>query len=170
MMEDDNALINNANQLGRLLIANNLRLTTAESCTGGQLAVALCAADDTPTFFSCGFVTFNDEAKIKLLGVKPETIARYSAVSQQAVEEMAQGAVMHSGEDIGIAISGYAGPDGGPDGTLPGTLWFAWGHANNIKTSVKRFEGDSVEVLKQAVDYALSRLKEYVIHLHDNDA
>ncbi|WP_312979230.1 2-oxo-tetronate isomerase [Atlantibacter sp.] len=166
---DQDELINQANELGKLLIARQLRLTTAESCTGGQLAVALCAAENTPDFYSCGFITFNDDAKSKLVNVKPETLARYTAVSQQTVEEMVAGAIERSGENIGVAISGYAGPDGGPDGTPAGTVWFAWGHAHNIKTAVKRFEGDSVSVLQQAVVYAISMLKEYVTHLQDDD-
>ncbi|MBB3323509.1 MULTISPECIES: 2-oxo-tetronate isomerase [Atlantibacter] len=161
---DQEQLIQQADELGKLFIAKKLRLTTAESCTGGQLAVALCAAENTPDFYSCGFITFNDEAKSTLVNVRPETLARYTAVSQQTVEEMVAGALARSGEDIGVAISGYAGPDGGPDGTPAGTVWFAWGHADNIKTAVKRFEGDSVEVLQQAVVYALSMLKEYVTH------
>ncbi|WP_312738263.1 nicotinamide-nucleotide amidohydrolase family protein, partial [Atlantibacter hermannii] len=80
---DNDELINQANELGKLLRARTLRLTTAESCTGGQLAVALCAAENTPDFYSCGFITFNDDAKRKLINVRPETLARYTAVSQQ---------------------------------------------------------------------------------------
>ncbi|WP_312817356.1 2-oxo-tetronate isomerase [Atlantibacter subterraneus] len=161
---DQEQLIQQADELGKLFIAKKLRRTTAESCTGGQLAVALCAAENTPDFYSCGFITFNDDAKSNLVNVRPETLARYTAVSQQTVEEMVAGAIARSGEDIGVAISGYAGPDGGPDGTPAGTVWFAWGHAENIKTAVKRFEGDSVSVLQQAVVYAISMLKEYVTH------
>ena len=167
---DNDELINQANELGKLLRARTLRLTTAESCTGGQLAVALCAAENTPDFYSCGFITFNDDAKRKLINVRPETLARYTAVSQQTVEEMVAGALAESGEDIGVAISGYAGPDGGPDGTPAGTVWFAWGEADTIKSAVKRFEGDSVTVLQQAVVYAITMLWEYVTQLHDNEA
>ena len=70
-----------ANELGRLLTEKKLRLTTAESCTGGLIASALCASDDTPSFYGCGFITYTDGAKITVLGVKEETISAHTAVS-----------------------------------------------------------------------------------------
>ena len=166
---DNDELINQANELGELLTARQLRLTTVESCTGGQLAVALCAAQNTPDFYSCGFITFNDDAKTALVKVRPETLARYTAVSQQTVEEMVTGALEQSGEDVGVAISGYAGPDGGPDGTPAGTVWFAWGRSEAVNTAVMRFEGESEAVLLQAVAYAIERLKAYVTSLNDTN-
>lgn len=148
-----------ANQLGDVLVSKKLRVTVAESCTGGQLATALCAAKDTPEFFGCGFVTFTDEAKSTLLGVKPETLARWTAVSKQTAEEMAEGARNNSHEPVSISVTGYAGPDGGEDGTPAGTVWFGWGLPGRPALSAKRlFTGDSKEVLDQAVKYALAQL------------
>lgn len=66
-----------------------LRLTTAESCTGGKLSVALCAEENTAEFYDVGLVVFSDEAKARILGVRPETLARFTAVSEQTVTEMA---------------------------------------------------------------------------------
>ncbi|WP_409521068.1 2-oxo-tetronate isomerase [Pseudescherichia sp.] len=148
-----------ANELGDLLTSKKLRLTTAESCTGGLLGSTLCAAKDTPSFFGSGFITFTDEAKMTLLNVNPETLAKHTAVSKATVEEMAAGAVRVSGEDIGIAVSGYGGPDGGEDGTPAGSVWFGWAlPGNNVYTSLQHFEGDCTEVLAQAVKYAIVML------------
>lgn len=148
-----------ADKLGRLLIERKLLLTTAESCTGGKIASALCAAKDTPLFYGAGFVTFNDDAKKTVLSVSPATLRRYTAVSRHVVTEMAQGAIEHSGADVSIAVSGYAGPEGGEDGTPPGTVWFGW-HISAAGTCVKKvhFEGDCQSVIEQATDYALAGL------------
>ena len=148
-----------ANELGRLLTEKKLRLTTAESCTGGLIASALCASDDTPSFYGCGFITYTDGAKITVLGVKEETISAHTAVREQTVKEMACGAIAHSGADVSLAVSGYAGPDGGEDGTPAGTVWFAWQLPDNvIVAKVKHFEGDSESVIKQAASYSLGTL------------
>lgn len=148
-----------ANELGRLLTEKKLQLATAESCTGGMIASSLCAAEDTPSFYGSGFVTYTDEAKVIMLGVSSETIARHTAVSEQAVKEMASGAVSKSQAQIGLAVSGYAGPDGGEDGTPAGTIWFAWQLADNsVHTRVKQFTGDSEANIQEATNYALGRL------------
>lgn len=89
-----------------------LRLTTAESCTGGKLSVALCAEENTAEFYDVGLVVFSDEAKMRILGVRPETLERFTAVSEQTVTEMAASIRDIAQADISIAISGYAGPEG----------------------------------------------------------
>ncbi len=148
-----------ANELGKLLIEQKLLLTTAESCTGGHIASTLCAAEDTPAFYGTGFVTFNDDAKKTVLGVSAETIDNYTAVSGQTVSEMSTGALRRACADVSIAVSGYAGPEGGEDGTPAGILWFAW-QLPEAKIHVKsvRFEGDCESVIAQATDYALAEM------------
>ncbi len=140
------------------LTARRLRLTVAESCTGGKLINALCAEENTPEFFGIGYVTFTDTAKVKVLGVKPSTLERDTAVSEATAREMADGARQRSGEDIAIAITGYGGPQGGEDGTPAGTVWFAWSFADRTETSVVRFNGECEAVINQAVRYALAGL------------
>ncbi len=76
-------------KLASKLTDAGLRLTTAESCTGGKLSVALCAEENTADFYDVGLVVFSDAAKARILGVCPETLARYTAVSEQTVTEMA---------------------------------------------------------------------------------
>ncbi|WP_343647269.1 2-oxo-tetronate isomerase [Enterobacter sp.] len=135
-----------------------LRLTTAESCTGGNLAVALCAEENTAEFYDVGMVVFSDAAKERILGVRPETLARFTAVSEQTVTEMAANARDIAQADIGIAISGYAGPDGGDDGTAAGTVCFAWNLSGQTKTTTVLFTGECQDVVEKAVRYALSEL------------
>lgn len=99
-------------KLASKLIDLGLRLTTAESCTGGKLSVALCAEENTAEFYDVGLVVFSDEAKAWILRVCPETLARFTAVSEQTVSEMATSIRDIALADISIAISGYAGRKG----------------------------------------------------------
>lgn len=155
-------------RLGHILMQRNLRLATAESCTGGQIATTLCATENTPEFYGCGFVTFNDRAKIKLLHVNPRTLAQHSAVSRQTVEEMAQGARSISGEPISVAVSGYAGPEDGPDGTPAGSIWFAWSMFDQpVASEFRQFSGNCEAVINQAVKFALIRILQRLEKNHE---
>lgn len=145
-------------KLSDLLVNQKLRLTTAESCTGGKLASALCAAEDTPSFYGVGYVTFTDEAKAKILRVQRHSLTEHTTVSEAVVTEMAQGAKEQAEVDISMAISGYGGPEGGEDGTPAGTVWFAWNINNTTFTSRQHFSGDCQEVLEKCVRFALAEL------------
>ena len=109
-LADTDTIENLTSALSQRLIADQLRLTTAESCTGGKLASALCAAEDTPKFYGAGFVTFTDQAKMKILSVSQQSLERYSAVSEKVAAEMATGAIERADADVSIAITGYGGP------------------------------------------------------------
>ncbi|MEG5548500.1 2-oxo-tetronate isomerase [Enterobacter wuhouensis] len=135
-----------------------LRLTTAESCTGGNLSVALCAEENTAEFYDVGMVVFSDEAKERVLGVRHDTLERFTAVSEQTVTEMAVNVREIAQADISIAISGYAGPEGGDDGTAAGTVCFAWDLGGRPETSTVLFSGQCQDVVEKAVRYALSEL------------
>lgn len=163
----EETLYNDSKTTGELtkLAANALlergwRLTTAESCTGGNLASALCAEENTAAFYDIGVVTFSDAAKQKMLNVQASTLEKFSAVSEQCVREMSAGALAQAGADISIAISGYAGPDGGEDGTPAGTVWFAWNFRGQIETARILFTGECQDVVEKAVRYSLAILVE----------
>lgn len=145
-------------QVANVLIEQSLFLTTAESCTGGNLATVLCAEENTAAFYDVGLVVFSDSAKEKLLDVKASTLEKYTAVSEQTVIEMSEGALARAGADISIAISGYAGPDGGDDGTPAGTVWFAWNFRGNAEAQREHFTGDCQDVVTKAVSFALAGL------------
>ena len=99
-LADTDTIENLTSALSQRLIADQLRLTTAESCTGGKLASALCAAEDTPKFYGAGFVTFTDQAKMKILSVSQQSLERYSAVSEKVAAEMATGAIERADADV----------------------------------------------------------------------
>jgi PncC family amidohydrolase len=135
-----------------------LRLTTAESCTGGKLSVALCAEENTADFYDVGLVVFSDGAKERILGVSPQTLERYTAVSEQTVTEMAASIRDIAQADISIAISGYAGPEGGDDGTAAGTVCFGWNIRGQTHTRTVLFSGDCQDVAEKAVQFSLAEL------------
>ncbi|HCS65165.1 MAG TPA: damage-inducible protein CinA [Cellvibrio sp.] len=143
-------------RLGEKLLQRNWRIATAESCTGGGVAAAITAIPGSSAWFEYGIVSYANAAKEKLLGVSSETLAREGAVSEAVVIEMARGVLALSGADIAVAISGVAGPSGGSPEKPVGTVWFAWATATGeIKTELKWFDGDRVEVQRLAVVWAL---------------
>ena len=101
--------------LVKLLIERKKTIATAESCTGGLVSAALTEVPGASEVFSFGVCTYANEAKINLLGVKPETLERYGAVSEQTAMEMADGVRKLSGADITLSLTGIAGPGGGSD-------------------------------------------------------
>ena len=88
------------------------RIATAESCTGGMVAVALTELPGSSDVFERGFVTYSNAAKIDMLGVRAATLAEFGAVSPQVAQEMATGALGHSAADLAVSITGIAGPGG----------------------------------------------------------
>jgi nicotinamide-nucleotide amidase len=93
--------------------ARGLQLATAESCTGGLLAAILTEVPGASDVFERGFVTYSNAAKTEMLGVAPELIRRYGAVSAEVARAMAAGALAHSAADLAVAVTGVAGPGGG---------------------------------------------------------
>ena len=109
----------------RLLKEKNLMLGVAESCTGGQVAATLTKVPGVSAVFAGGVVSYSNEVKIIALGVRPETLGTFGAVSEPTVSEMAEGVRIMLGTDVGIATSGIAGPDGGTPDKPVGTIWIA---------------------------------------------
>jgi nicotinamide-nucleotide amidase len=106
-------LINEATDLLERARQNHLTLVTAESCTGGLIAACLTEIAGASDVVDCGFVTYSNAAKNRMLGVSLELISEYGAVSEPVARAMAEGALEHSGADISIAVTGIAGPGGG---------------------------------------------------------
>ena len=120
-----------AETLVALLREKGLRVTTAESCTGGLAAAAITAVPGASEVFDGGLCTYAEVQKVALLGVSPKTLAEHTAVSEACAVEMARGARERMDADIAVSVTGYAGPDGGADGTPVGTVCFGisscWG-------------------------------------------
>jgi len=135
------------------------RLASAESCTGGYLAQVVTQTAGSSAWFERGFVTYANEAKIDMLGVRAQTLAEHGAVSLQTAAEMASGALAHSRADIALAITGIAGPGGGCEEKPVGTVCFAWCRRGETpKCERLRFAGDREAVRRQAVIHALQGL------------
>jgi nicotinamide-nucleotide amidase len=133
-----------------------MMLTTAESCTGGGVAQAITDIAGSSRWFERGFVTYTNTAKIEMLGVSPETLIQHGAVSEATVREMVAGALAHSHAQIALAVSGIAGPTGGTPDKPIGTVWFAWGIANEtIVAQRHQLQGDRAAIRQQSVDIAL---------------
>lgn len=154
-----NNATNQAEQLAQCLIKASKQLVTAESCTGGGLSEILTRIPGSSTWFERGFVTYSNDAKAELLNVNRKTLEVYGAVSEETAKEMVAGAVNNSHADIGVSITGIAGPDGGTDEKPVGTVCFGWYLAeDNIKTTRIVFEGDRQSVREQSCLLALHGL------------
>ncbi len=140
------------------LLANlNLKLTLIESCTGGRIASRVTDISGASQVLTHGYVTYSNDAKSQLVGVKDETLSQYGAVSQEVAMEMAKGALVQSKADISISVTGVAGPTGGTEGKPVGTVWIGISRmeGGEIMTSaVKKYYPQGREVFKQLVSQA----------------
>ena len=156
----------NLKALTELLLERGLKVATAESCTAGLLAKLLTDAPGSSQWFERGFVTYSNAAKQEMLGVAGTTLANHGAVSEQAVIEMARGAVEQSHASVALAISGIAGPDGGTPGKPVGTVWFAWLLAGaEAAREVILFQGSRDAIRQQAAAHAVQGLLKYLRNL-----
>ena len=99
--------------VAKLLRKYKITISTAESCTGGLLAQKLTSVPGISSVFLAGYITYSNQAKMKLLNVNAKTLDAFGAVSKETAMEMAEGARLSTNSDIGISITGIAGPDGG---------------------------------------------------------
>lgn len=146
----------------RLLLSKKLTLAMAESCTGGKLASTLIKHPGTSEVIDSSLVTYSNASKIRLLDVKPETLQIYGAVSHQTCSEMVKGAVNHSNADIGISITGIAGPTGGTDEKPVGLVYIGLSIFGEVYTFENKFTGDRELIQQRAVIKALKLLYDYL--------
>ena len=148
-----------AKRVGKGLLKRRLILASAESCTGGWVAKVVTDIPGSSAWFERGFVTYTNEAKRQMLGVRRQTLEEQGAVSEATVREMAEGALAHSGADIALAISGIAGPGGGTVEKPVGTVCFAWSaRAGGTWVRCKRFSGSREAVRRKSVAYSLNKI------------
>ncbi|OQX65068.1 MAG: competence/damage-inducible protein A [Desulfococcus sp. 4484_242] len=123
--------------VGRLLCEKKRTLSVAESCTGGLIGHRLTNVAGSSAYFQGGVISYSNESKVRILGVTPKTLSTYGAVSAQTVEEMAQGVRERLHSDLGLAVTGIAGPEGGADEKPVGTVFV--GLADPAKTVSRRY-------------------------------
>jgi nicotinamide-nucleotide amidase len=137
-----------------------LKLATAESCTGGLISALLTEISGSSDVFDCGFVTYSNESKIKLLGVEEKLIEQHGAVSEQVASAMAQGAINKTGADVAVAVTGIAGPTGGTKEKPVGLVFIAVATKNKITCEKNIFSGNRNDVRLQSVSKALDMLSD----------
>jgi len=155
------ALESLARRVGARLKARRLKLATAESCTGGWIAQAVTSIAGSSGWFERGFVTYSNQAKRELLGVRARTLSRHGAVSEETAREMATGALARSRAQVAVAVTGIAGPSGGTREKPVGLVCFAWARKRRAPASaVRRFPGNREGIRRRSVAFALQGLLE----------
>jgi nicotinamide-nucleotide amidase len=157
---DDARLGALAQEVAQGMRAAGLRLVTAESCTGGWLAKCLTDIAGSSQWFERGYVTYSNAAKAQALGVAPEVLTTFGAVSRQSAEQMVAGALHASSAELAVAITGIAGPDGGTAAKPVGLVWIALAMrlsdgAIQSRAEEHHFDGDREAVRLASVATAL---------------
>ena len=146
-----------------LYARQNKRIVTAESCTGGLLAAALTSIAGSSKVFERGFVSYSNESKVDLLGVLPETLKRFGAVSAEVAEAMAQGALEYSLADVALSVTGIAGPEGGTPQKPVGLVYFGLAARDGTIFHVQSFfKNERADVRRAAVIEGLKILISYM--------
>lgn len=128
-----------AESVVRALIDKGYHISFAESCTGGMCCSALVGVADTSNVLDMSFVTYANEAKISLLGVSADTILSYGVVSEEVASEMARGVADKAGSEVGVGITGVAGPGGGTAKKPIGMVCFGFSVNGDVTTYTKQF-------------------------------
>ncbi|MGL5693671.1 MAG: nicotinamide-nucleotide amidohydrolase family protein, partial [Peptostreptococcaceae bacterium] len=151
--------------VAEILVQKNLTISVAESCTGGMVSSSLINYPGISSVFMEGCVTYSNEAKIKSLEVKEETLEKYGAVSEETAIEMARGIAKRYNTNIGIATTGIAGPEGGSDEKPVGLVYL--GFYINGKVCSKRyiFNGNRQQIRLRATKTLLNELRLEIINL-----
>ena len=141
---------------------NNMTITTVESCTGGLIASRIVDVTGASDVFKEGYVTYSDEAKIKLVDVKRETIDKYNVVSKEVAYEMASGGAKSACAEVAISVTGVAGPGGGTEEIPVGTVCIGIFYKGKIYTEKFIFDGDRKEIRQKSADKAFELLYNFI--------
>lgn len=149
-----------AEELGKVLTERRWQCVTAESCTGGGLSYWITSIPGSSAWFERGLVTYSNQAKQELLGVRATTLANFGAVSAETAQEMAIGALQHSPAHISVAVTGIAGPDGGSLDKPVGLIWIATATTTEGQVNAEGyvFQGDRCSTREQSIAAALQQL------------
>jgi nicotinamide-nucleotide amidase len=154
-----------ARSVADAMLRHRLTLACAESCTGGWIAKALTDLSGSSAWFEGGVVSYSNEAKMSLLGVRPETLARCGAVSEATAQEMVAGVLERLRTGMAVAVTGIAGPTGGSPQKPVGTVWIGWQRqAGTAQARLFQFPGDREAVRRQTVAAALTGVLQLLTH------
>ena len=145
--------------VGALLLSRRWRIAIAESCTGGLVAKRLTDVAGASRYVERGFVTYSNAAKTELLGVTPELLAAHGAVSEAVAEQLARGAAERAGVEVGVGITGVAGPDGGTTEKPVGTVFVAVRDPDGTCARLLKLAGSRTTIRERAAQTALDMVR-----------
>lgn len=146
------------NRLTTLLKQFSLKISVAESCTGGNLSALLTQKSGASEYFERGFITYSNQAKIDMLGVNSSTLNEFGAVSEEIAAEMVRGVILHSSSDIGVAITGISGPTGGTKAKPVGTVCFGFFVLDKYFTLTQNFTGNRRQIVQKSINFVVKIL------------
>ena len=152
--------------VGKLLVSRQWRLALAESCTGGLIAHRLTEVSGSSAYLDCGVVTYSNKAKQELLGVSPVHLRKYGAVSTQVAEAMAKGIRAKSHVDLGVSVTGIAGPGGGSAKKPVGLVYMAIDGPRGTQSQSYQFWGDRTEIKFRSSQAALNMIRQYLLQVN----
>jgi nicotinamide-nucleotide amidase len=151
--------------VGTILTERGWKVATAESCTGGLLAKRLTDVPGSSRYVERGFVTYSNAAKLELLGVDPATLEAQGAVSAAVAEQMAQGAAKAANAQVGVGITGIAGPEGGSESKPVGLVYLAFATPLGTFARMLRLAGSRATIRERSVQTALDFLRRHLLEL-----
>jgi nicotinamide-nucleotide amidase len=149
--------------IGNILKEKKLKIATAESCTGGYIAHRITTVPGSSDYYMGSIISYSNEVKIKQLGVQEHTLQTHGAVSEETVKEMLSGLIDKLQVQVGIAVSGIAGPDGGTPEKPVGTVWIAVGRKENIYCRKVNLPGNRLQIIELTAVVALEMLRRYLL-------
>ncbi|MFB3108718.1 MAG: CinA family protein, partial [Candidatus Binatia bacterium] len=149
--------------VGRLLLKNGWTLALAESCTGGYISHRITRVPGSSDYFKSSAVTYSNEAKMAFLGVKKSTLNRFGPVSRETAIEMAQGIRKKTGANVGMSVTGIAGPDGGSPEIPVGTVWIGMAQPHGEEAQLFHLQGDRERVIQGASQAVLHWLRKVLL-------
>ncbi len=150
--------------VGRLLQERGLMFGSAESCTGGYVAHLITSVPGSSSYFSGSVIAYSNELKMKLLGVRDETLTHFGAVSEETVREMVAGALDALEVDVALSVSGIAGPAGGTPEKPIGTVWLAVGDRTRIVAQKHVFARDRIKNIQLSAIFGLNMVRKFLLN------
>jgi PncC family amidohydrolase len=149
-------------ELGEALISSKVTISTAESCTGGLIAYRLTNVSGSSEYFKLGIITYSNQSKSKILKVPAETIERSGAVSEDTAKAMAEGIRELANTDLGLGVTGIAGPTGGTPDKPVGLVYIGLASAKNTEVHKFNFKGSRIDIKQQTSDEALKIILKFL--------
>lgn len=149
-----------------LLAKENLKITTAESCTGGMIASTLINVPGISDYYDEGYITYANKAKSKLLGVEEELLKEKGAVSPEVADKMVRGAAEAAGADAAIAVTGIAGPGGGTKEKPVGLVYIGCYLCGQVVVTENHFDGSRLEIRRKTTQAALRLMYDCLTGIH----